>query len=222
MKTIKLHNWEIEALAYKRKSSIRVPLYVQPMKDETGMWHWRDCQWMDGGLGFPQSGIEDYAPVQPGDILSVENTGFRLWVRSLRVERLWDITDAAAEKEGCQGVFSGTGEAMGSGWLHSPADVYQKRWSPFISMDGKHWEPIVVDENSIYGWDANPWVLVVEFEVAGRKDEKPKEGCQYCSDKTRGSFRCDVRTIRNDDIVEDVPVPTLHCPYCGRLLTKEI
>ena len=57
MKTIKLHNWEIEALAYKRKSSIRVPLYVQPMKDETGMWHWRDCQWMDGGLGFPQSGI---------------------------------------------------------------------------------------------------------------------------------------------------------------------
>ena len=48
------------------------------------------------------------------------------------------------------------------------------------------------------------------------------DDCKYCSGKTRMSFRCDVRTLRDDGIVEDIPVPSTRCPYCGRILEKGV
>jgi len=56
------------------KTATRRVMNPQPVMDEDGMWLWKDCQWMDGGLGFPQSGIDDHARYQPGDILWVRET----------------------------------------------------------------------------------------------------------------------------------------------------
>lgn len=64
----------VRAILDWRKTMTRRVLKPQPVIDSDGMWHWRDCQWMDGGLGFPASGIADHAPYQPGDLLWVRET----------------------------------------------------------------------------------------------------------------------------------------------------
>lgn len=53
------------------KTMTRRVMKPQPVLTEDGMWHWKDCQWMDGGIGFPKSGTEDHAPFKVGDILWV-------------------------------------------------------------------------------------------------------------------------------------------------------
>lgn len=71
-----------------------------------------------------------------------------LKVMDVRVERLQDMTDDDAEAEGC---FDYTSTALGF------PDVWD---STIKKSDLDH-----------YGWDANPWVWVIEFE----RCEKPKE-----------------------------------------------
>lgn len=74
----------------------------------------------------------------------------RIWlnVTNVRVERLQDMTDDDAEAEGC---FDYTSTALGF---------------PDI------WDSTIKKSNlDSYGWDANPWVWVIEFE----RCEKPKE-----------------------------------------------
>ena len=74
----------------------------------------------------------------------------RIWLKvtNVRVERLQDITEDGAEAEGC---FDYTSTALGF------TDV----WDSTIKKS----------DLDRYGWDANPWVWVIEFE----RCEKPKE-----------------------------------------------
>ncbi len=74
----------------------------------------------------------------------------RIWLKvtDVRVERLQDMTDDDAEAEGC---FDYTSTALGF------PDVWD---STIKKSDLDH-----------YGWDANPWVWVIEFE----RCEKPQE-----------------------------------------------
>ena len=58
------------------KPQPRLETYRNPERD---FWIWEDCNWLDGGLGFPKSGIEDYAPYKPGDILWVREA---FWVHN--------------------------------------------------------------------------------------------------------------------------------------------
>lgn len=154
MKTIYMEAWELEALARNGKTCKRLTLEPQPTKDAFGMWHWKDCQWMDGGLGFPQSGIEDHSPYLPGDVVNVQNSDFRqIRIKNIRVEQLQSISESDAQTEGCQGRFSGSGEAMGSGWGITPSEEYAKRWNEAVV-------PL-----SVYAWNANPWVEAVKFEL---------------------------------------------------------
>ena len=64
----------VESILSENKTMTRRIVKPQPMMDGSGMWHWKDCQWMDGGMGFPQSGVKDYAPWHPGDVLWVRET----------------------------------------------------------------------------------------------------------------------------------------------------
>lgn len=74
MKPILFSTPMVRAIDADLKTKTRRVMTPQPKMDESGMWHWKDCQWMDGGLGFPKSGIEDYAKYHPGDILWVRET----------------------------------------------------------------------------------------------------------------------------------------------------
>ena len=74
----------------------------------------------------------------------------RIWLKvtDVRVERLQEMTDDDAEAEGC---FDYTSTALG----------FPDVWNSTIKNSG-------LDR---YGWNANPWVWVIEFEQC----EKPKE-----------------------------------------------
>lgn len=74
----------------------------------------------------------------------------RIWLKvtGVRVERLQDMTDDDAEAEGC---FDYTSTALG----------FPDIWESTIKKS---------DLDS-YGWAANPWVWVIQFE----RCEKPKE-----------------------------------------------
>lgn len=74
----------------------------------------------------------------------------RIWLKvtDVRVERLQDMTDDDAKAEGC---FDYTSTALG-----------------FLDV----WDSTIKKSDlDRYGWDANPWVWVIEFE----RCEKPKE-----------------------------------------------
>lgn len=74
----------------------------------------------------------------------------RIWLKvtNVRVERLQDMTDDDAEAEGC---FDYTSTALG----------FPDVWDSTIKKS----------DLDRYGWDANPWVWVIEFE----RCDKPKE-----------------------------------------------
>lgn len=81
-----------------------------------------------------------------------------LRVTDVRVERLQDITEEQAEKEGC-GVYLTENK-----FRVSPVCHFMETWDSTIQKEK-------LDK---YGWDANPWVWVIEFERCG----KPQEGAQ--------------------------------------------
>lgn len=64
----------VQAILAGRKIMTRRVMKPQPVLDDNGMWCWKDCQWMDGGLGFPDSGIDDHAPYQRGQVMWVRET----------------------------------------------------------------------------------------------------------------------------------------------------
>lgn len=71
-----------------------------------------------------------------------------LKVKDVRVERLQEITDEQAESEGCNDYSS-------------TANGFCYIWDSTVKKT----------DIGIYGWDANPWVWVIEFE----RCEKPEE-----------------------------------------------
>ncbi|MCM1329969.1 MAG: hypothetical protein NC253_11070 [Ruminococcus sp.] len=77
-----------------------------------------------------------------------------LRVTDVRAERLQDITEEQAINEGCNGEFVGNGEMLGSGWKVTPQDEFSELWDSTVKKS---------DLNK-YGWKANPWVWVIEFE----------------------------------------------------------
>lgn len=88
----------------------------------------------------------------------------RIWlnVTDVRVERLQEITEAGAEAEGAVNNI---------GMIHAPDNEYDHIHTAkeyFIEI----WNSTIkkADRNR-YGWDASPWVWVIEFEQC----EKPEE-----------------------------------------------
>lgn len=95
----------------------------------------------------------------------------RIWLKitNIRVERLRDITNDEAIKEGAEGkrcYHAGAGpfgctDCMNTGWIEPPVVNFVQIWESTLTKTDKH----------LYGWDANPWVWVIEFE----RCEKPQE-----------------------------------------------
>ncbi|MGI6691178.1 MAG: hypothetical protein ACOX63_10145 [Christensenellales bacterium] len=113
MKPIIFSTPMVRAIMEGRKTMTRRVMKPQPIMDDGGMWHWKDCQWMDGGLGFPASGIDDYAPYKPGDTMWVKET--------------WQHVDNGDENSGYVYKASENGKAWeknAGGW----------KWRPSIFM----------------------------------------------------------------------------------------
>ena len=94
----------------------------------------------------------------------------RIWLKvtDVRVERLHDITYNGALREGSEGIrcdhvalgVHGCTDCMNTGWIEPPQVEFMQIWNSTIKKSD-------IDR---YGWDANPWVWVIEFE----RCEKPE------------------------------------------------
>lgn len=81
-----------------------------------------------------------------------------LEITGVRVERVQDITESEAFKEGAQ-YHDGLGVGH-NGWRHDTEGfVYNNARSSFVAL----WDSI--NSKRGFGWDANPWVFVIEFKV---------------------------------------------------------
>lgn len=79
----------------------------------------------------------------------------RIWLKAtdVRVERLQEITETQAQAEGCNsGLLTGPCTARGQ---------FENLWNSTIKKP----------DADKYGWSANPWVWVIEFE----RCEKPRK-----------------------------------------------
>ena len=86
----------------------------------------------------------------------------RIWLKvtDVRVERLQEITEDGAKAEGANWK-----NGKNVGWE-------EKMWRTAIERFAKIWDSTIKKSDlDRYGWNANPWVWVIEFE----RCEKPKE-----------------------------------------------
>lgn len=101
---------------------------------------------------------DPYNPWRPS--IHMPKAAARIWLKvtDVRVERLQDITPKQIDAEGCKeyGYSTKTGELMPS----TPA-YFSIAWNRTIKKP----------DLDRYGWNANPFVWVIEFE----RCEKPKE-----------------------------------------------
>lgn len=81
----------------------------------------------------------------------------RIWLKvtDVRVERLQDITEDGAEAEGA---------IDNRGFIHSPENEYDRIYTAREHFIGIWDRTIKESDLDHYGWDANPWVWVIEFE----------------------------------------------------------
>ena len=89
----------------------------------------------------------------------------RIWLKvtDVRIERLQEITEDGAKAEGA---------IDNRGFIHSPENEYDS-----IHTAREHFAEIwnnTIKKSDLdrYGWDASPWVWVVEFERCEKPEEK--------------------------------------------------
>lgn len=89
----------------------------------------------------------------------------RIWLKvtNVRVERLWDITLDQCVKEGL---------IDSRGFIHSLGNEYDELRSPKLKFQALWDSTVNKAELDHCGWEANPWVWVIEFEQC----DKPQEG----------------------------------------------
>ena len=93
-------------------------------------------------------GNKEFFKWHPSIHMPKEAARLFLRVTGVRVERLQDISDEDAEKEGCEDY---TSTALGFPWV---------------------WDGTIPKKDlDRYGWNANPWIWVVEFERISKEKE---------------------------------------------------
>ena len=129
-------------------------LYVRETWKEApkGYYYYEDWQKDD---------IADVTKWKPSIHMPKEAARIWLKVTDVRIERLQDVTEDGAKAEGA---------IDNRGFIHSPENEYDRIYTArehFIKI----WNSTIKKSNlNRYGWDANPWVWVIEFE----RCEKPK------------------------------------------------
>ena len=121
-------------------------LYVRETWKEApkGYYYYEDWQKDD---------IADVTKWNPSIHMPKEAARIWLKVTDVRVERLQEITEVQAQAEGCNsGLLTGACTARGQ---------FEDLWNSTIKKSD-------IDR---YGWDANPWVWVIDFERCEKQEE---------------------------------------------------
>ena len=133
-------------------------LYVRETwkKAPNGYYYYEDWQRND---------IADVTKWKPSIHMPKEAARIWLKVTDVRVERLQEITDEQAKREGIQYDECPTGFT----WKQE-TDMHNCYTTPIGAMQALWNSTIRKSDLDRYGWDANPWVWVIEFE----RCEKPE------------------------------------------------
>lgn len=197
MKPILFNTSMVRAILDGRKTVTRRVVKPQPKWSQLNMrWDWGDIAWWRNNWNAIESIPEKNKPFKPGDILYVRETwGFdknnwlykadfppadldriasitkwlpsihmpkeaaRIFLRvtNVRVERLHDITPEQIDAEGCKEYAYDAETCV----LKPSSPVwFELLWDSTIKEADK----------PQHGWDANPWVWVIEFERITREE----------------------------------------------------
>lgn len=134
-------------------------LYVRETwkKAPNGYYYYEDWQRND---------IADVTKWKPSIHMPKEAARIWLKVTDVRVERLQEITDEQAKREGIQYDECPTGFT----WKQE-TDMHNCYTTPIGAMQALWNSTIKKSDLDQHGWDANTWVWVIEFE----RCEKPTE-----------------------------------------------
>lgn len=93
----------------------------------------------------------------------------RIWLKvmNVRVERLQEITDEQAKREGIQYDECPTGFT----WKQE-TDMHNCYTTQIGAMQALWNSTIKKSDLDRYGWDASPWVWVIEFERCEKPETK--------------------------------------------------
>lgn len=114
---------------------------------------------------WQKNGIADITKWKPSIHMPKEAARIWLKVTNVRVERLQDITDEQAKREGIQYDECPTGFT----WKQE-TDMHNCYTTPIGAMQALWNSTIKKSDLDRYGWNASPWVWVIEFE----RCEKPE------------------------------------------------
>lgn len=164
-RTYAVHNFadkeQMEQLSTAERTCPICPgdiLYVRETwkKAPNGYYYYEDWQRND---------IADITKWKPSIYMPKEAARIWLKVMNVRVERLQEITDEQAKREGIQYDECPTGFA----WKQE-TDMHNCYTTPIGAMQALWNSTIKKSDLDRYGWDASPWVWVIEFELC----EKPE------------------------------------------------
>ena len=124
--------------------------------EDTGKYYYAATDTIPFDTYVDENGVKhDHAPWKPS--IHMPKKAARIWLKvtDVRVERLQDITADGIRNEGLPSMAVHVGDM----------DVALKEWETLWNSTIKKSD---IDR---YGWQANPWVWVIEFE----RGEKPQE-----------------------------------------------
>lgn len=135
----------------------------------TGKYYYAATDTIPFDTYVDSSGVtHERVPWKPSIHMPKEASRIWLKVTDVRVERLQSITVEGAIREGAEGEKChhtnagafGCTDCMNTGWIEPPQVDFMQIWNSTIKKSD-------IDR---YGWDANPYVWVIEFE----RCEKPE------------------------------------------------
>lgn len=133
--------------------------------EDTGKYYYAATDTIPFNTYVDENGVRhDHAPWRPSIHMPKEAARIFLRVTNVRVERLQEMKDEDCEKEGlenfckkCSTLFSECDTCLNDGGIK---EDFKELWDSTIKKS----------DLATYGWDANPWVWVIEFE----RCEKPE------------------------------------------------
>lgn len=130
--------------------------------EDTGKYYYAATDTISFNTYVDENGLEhEHVPWKPSIHMPKEAARIWLKVTDVRIERLQDVTEDGAKAEGA---------IDNRGFIHSPENEYDRIHTArehFIKI----WNSTIKKSDlDRYGWDANSWVWVVEFE----RCEKPE------------------------------------------------
>ena len=134
-------------------------------KDENGEYVYRTNYGTTEDDSFPPSMFK----WKPSIHMPREAARIFLRVKNVRVERLQDISEEDARAEGCITSHYKTGDGKFEDVLEfdlTARDAFCELWQRLNLKRG-------------YGWEANPWVWVIEFEKISKEEAERLEGSEW-------------------------------------------